>query len=68
MNMISLTKLNGTPFTLNSDLIETIEVTPDTTVRLTTRNYYIVRESVEDIIRKVIQFRRECNAIPETNK
>ena len=59
--MISLTKLNGSPFILNCDLIETIEATPDTTVRLTTRNYYIVREPIDEIVHKVIQFRRNCN-------
>lgn len=59
--MIMLTKLNGTTFALNSDLIETIEQTPDTTIRLTTKNYYIVHEPISEVICKVVQFRKECN-------
>lgn len=34
--MIKLTKLNGKPFILNSDLIEFIEQTPDTIISTTT--------------------------------
>ncbi|MEG2037669.1 MAG: flagellar FlbD family protein [Ruthenibacterium sp.] len=61
--MIVLTKLNGTTFALNSDLIETIEETPDTTIRLTTKNYHIVLESMDEIIEKVIRFRKSCHNI-----
>ncbi|MEA4896238.1 MAG: flagellar FlbD family protein [Oscillospiraceae bacterium] len=59
--MIELTKLNDIPFVLNDDLIETIEETPDTTIRLTTKNYLIVKESMREVIAKVIAFRRETN-------
>lgn len=61
--MIMLTKLNGTPFALNSDLIETIEETPDTVIRLITKNYHIVRESSREVMDRVIAFRQECNGI-----
>lgn len=57
--MIYLTKLNGTPFVLNADLIEVIEENPDTTIRLVNKNYLIVRESMEEVVKKVIQYRRE---------
>ena len=59
--MIVLTKLNDTPFVLNDDLIETIEETPDTTIRLTSKNYIIVKESMMEVIAKVIEFRKEAN-------
>lgn len=57
--MIYLTKLNGTPFVLNADLIEVIEENPDTTIRLVNKNYLIVRESMEEVVKKVIGYRRE---------
>ncbi|WP_099205311.1 flagellar FlbD family protein [Scatolibacter rhodanostii] len=60
--MINLTKINGTSFLLNSDLIETIEETPDTTIRLVTKNYYIVKESMLEIIDKVIDFKKNCSS------
>lgn len=57
--MIILTKLNGTPFALNDDLIETIEENPDTTIRLTTNRILIASESMADVIKLVVKFRRE---------
>ncbi len=58
--MITLTRLNGTPLVLNSDLIETIEQTPDTTILLLNRHYFIVKESMEEVVGKVIDFRRQA--------
>ncbi len=58
--MIILTKLNGVTFGLNSDLIETIEETPDTTIRLTTKNYHIVQESTQEVIDKIVDFKNKC--------
>ena len=59
--MIEVTKLNGTTFILNSDLIETVEGTPDTVIRLTTKNYHIVAEYMPEVVQKVIDYKRECN-------
>jgi flagellar protein FlbD len=56
--MIKLTRLNHTPLIVNSDLIEHIEVTPDTVVTLTSGQKLIVLESAEEIVEKVITFRR----------
>ena len=56
--MIFVTKLNGEEFALNGDLIETIVEKPDTTVQLTTSRYVIVRESMEEVVRRVIEYRR----------
>ena len=43
--MIELTRLNEVKFSLNSDLIEVIETTPDTVITLTTGKKLIVKES-----------------------
>lgn len=56
--MIELTQLNGHPFTLNSDLIETIENIPETKVLLTSGKYFLVKETREEVIEKVIVYRR----------
>lgn len=55
--MIMLTKLNNVPFALNPDLIETIEETPDTTVRLVTKNIIIVKEPMAEVTRKIYEYR-----------
>jgi flagellar protein FlbD len=56
--MIELTQLNGKTFTLNSDLIETLENIPETKVLLTNGQYYIVRESRAEIVRRIIGYKR----------
>ncbi len=56
--MIELTRLNGTKFTLNSDLIETVENIPETKVTLTNDKHFFVTETREDITRKVVAYRR----------
>lgn len=62
--MIELTKLNGSVFVLNCDLIETIEAMPDTTIRLTTKNYHIVSETMDEVVHKVIEYKHDCNDLP----
>ena len=57
--MIRLTRLNRAPLVLNSDLIEHIDVTPDTVITLTTGQILRVLESAEEVIRRIIEFRRQ---------
>ncbi len=56
--MIHLTRLNHTPVVLNSDLIEHVETTPDTVISLTTGQKLMVLETAEEIIERVVRFRR----------
>ncbi|WP_291964878.1 flagellar FlbD family protein [Caloramator sp.] len=56
--MIKLTGLNNNEFYLNCDLIEKIEVTPDTVITTTTNKKYVVIEDPEIIIQRIIQFKR----------
>ena len=56
--MIHLTRLNHDPLVLNSDLIEHIDRTPDTVIALTNGQRIIVLESADEIIERVIRFRR----------
>jgi flagellar protein FlbD len=55
--MIYVTRLNHTPVVLNCDLIEHMETTPDTVISLTTGQKFMVLESAEEIIDRVVQFR-----------
>jgi flagellar protein FlbD len=57
--MIRLTRLNRAPLVLNSDLIEHIDVTPDTVITLTTGQILRVRESSDEVIRRIVEFRRQ---------
>jgi flagellar protein FlbD len=55
--MILVKKLSGTEIVLNSDLIETIEATPDTVITLIDGTRYLVVESPEDILDRILAYR-----------
>ena len=57
--MIKVTRLGGKPFYLNSDLIESLEAVPDTTIQLTTGKKVLVTEPPDEVIRRIVEFRRE---------
>ncbi|MDE5779559.1 MAG: flagellar FlbD family protein [Lachnospiraceae bacterium] len=57
--MIELTKINGVKFTLNADLIEFVEETPDTVISLTTGKKIIVTEDRNEITNLVKIYRKE---------
>jgi flagellar protein FlbD len=56
--MIWLTRLNRVPLVLNSDMIEHIEVTPDTVITLSNGQIWRVREGAEEVIERIVAFRR----------
>lgn len=60
--MIKLTRLKcNDEFILNAELIETIEETPDTVITLINGKKLIVEEPMEDIVRRVMDYRRALN-------
>jgi flagellar protein FlbD len=63
--MIHLTRMNQEPLILNSDLIEHIEATPDTVITMTNGQKLVVIDSSEEVIRKVVAFRRAIQQIPK---
>jgi flagellar protein FlbD len=60
--MIQLTRLNNEKFLLNSDLIEQVDITPDTLITLTNREQILVRESASELMSRIIQFRQAIQA------
>ncbi len=56
--MVRLTRLSHAPIVLNSDLIEHIEVTPDTVITLTTGEILRVCETADEVVRRIVEFRR----------
>jgi flagellar protein FlbD len=59
--MVRLHRLNKEEFVLNADFIETLEATPDTVVTLTNGKKLMVKNSVDDIVNQVIEYKRFCN-------
>lgn len=56
--MIKITRLDGRELTINSDLIESIEATPDTIISLTTSKKLLVREPVNVLVRRITRYKR----------
>lgn len=54
--MIKLTKLNDEEFVINSNQIESIEQIPETKIVLMNKDFYIVQETIDEIIDKIIEF------------
>jgi flagellar protein FlbD len=55
--MIELTRLNGHPLIVNSDLIKHVEAIPDTTLTLVTGEKLVVLEATNDVLTRTLQYR-----------
>lgn len=65
--MIKLSKFQGKEskdIYINSDLIESIEEVPDTILTLVTGKKIVVEEDVEEVVKRIIEFRKEIGGIP----
>ena len=56
--MIRLTRLSGAEFVLNAEMVQEIESTPDTIVTLNSGKKVMVKESLEEVIKAVVEYRR----------
>lgn len=56
--MIKLTRLNGQTLVINAELIESVEANPDTVIRLTNDQKFVVTEDIDTVIRKTVEFKR----------
>lgn len=67
--MIRLTRLNGQEIVVNAELIESIEAqTLNTVISLTNGNKILVKETVKEIIDKIINYRGLISAEAEKIK
>jgi flagellar protein FlbD len=61
--MITVTKINDRDIVVNCDLIELIESTPDTTLTTTTGRKIIVLDTVDEILKKVVEYKGRINKV-----
>ncbi len=67
--MIEVSRLNGSIYFLNPDLILTLEATPDTVITLTTGEKLMVRESPQELIDRFVAFKRRIvSELPEVKQ
>lgn len=57
--MITVTRLDQRVVVLNADMIKMLESTPDTIVTLVNGDTMVVRESVEEVVRRAIDYQRQ---------
>lgn len=60
--MIKVTRLNGKTFYINVELIQFVEETPDTVISFTNDVKIVVRESVDEVIERIVEYRRRTFA------
>lgn len=61
--MIKVRRLNHKEIVINAELIQTVESTPDTVITLTTGEKFVVEDSVDEIVEKVVSYRRSIRGI-----
>ena len=59
--MVLLTRINDRDVLVNCDQIEMIEEAPDTTISTTTGKKVIVRDTLEEIVEKIVAYKRRIN-------
>ena len=62
--MIKLTRLGGEAFVLNAELIKYIESLPDTFVTLTTGDRLVVAESLDEVVRRTLEYHQQKQIVP----
>jgi flagellar protein FlbD len=65
--MIVVHRLNGHEIVVNAELIETLEPGPQTVIHLATGNKVLVNEKTDEIIAKVVEYRKAVNASGPVN-
>ena len=62
--MIRLTRLGGEPFLLNAELIRYVESRPDTFVTLVGGERVVVRETMDEVLRRAVEYQRSKHLLP----
>lgn len=57
--MVEVVGINGEAFLINATLIEKVEFIPETKITLTTGKYYLVRDSKDDLVNKIIKYNQK---------
>jgi flagellar protein FlbD len=62
--LIKVTRLNGKEFVVNAELIQFLEATPDTVITLVNHEKIVVKESIDEVIRRVLEYSRAIRSFP----
>ena len=60
--MVKVTRLNGKEYYINPHQIESIDVHPDTTLLMLSGKSLVVKDTVEELIQKIVEYRKQIGA------
>jgi flagellar protein FlbD len=61
--MIKVTRLNGKEFVVNAELIQYVEATPDTVITLVNHEKLVVKESIDEVVKRVVEYGRALRSL-----
>ena len=61
--MIKVTRLNGKEFVVNAELVQYLEATPDTVITLVNHEKLVVKEPVDEIVRRIVEYGRSLRSM-----
>lgn len=61
--MIKVTRLNGKEFVVNAELIQYVEATPDTVITLVNHEKLVVKESIDEVVKRVVDYGRSLRTM-----
>jgi flagellar protein FlbD len=62
IKMIKVTRLNDSVMVINVEKIQTLQATPDTVITFTNHDRIMVKEPVEEISRRIVDYQRAINS------
>lgn len=65
--MILVTQLNGKQYWINPHQIESMEVNPDVTLVLLSGKHVVVRETADEILGRIIEYRRKIGSFSDAS-
>lgn len=62
--MIKVTRLNDSVMVINVEKIQTLQSTPDTVITFTNHDKIMVKEPLEEVSQRIVEYRRSVNCAP----
>jgi flagellar protein FlbD len=66
--MIQVTRLNNSVLQINAETIQSVEANPDTVITFINRDRLLVKEPVEEVAQRIVQYRRILMAQPDRGR
>lgn len=61
--MIKVTRLNDSVLMINVEMIQSLQATPDTVITFTNHDRLMVKEPVEEISQRIVEYQRSVNPV-----